>query len=349
MELNREHMLRGYPAMPECVLLRLEDTLSQIRRDAVRESPRRHARRLSFGTAILIALFAAAVGVAAGMRFGVFDFMARTFGRSGVLPEAREMVQTNLASLDLPHTELRVREAVYDGGSRRVVYSIRQKDAAAPLAEADLYDEGSGFHQALATDGVHMQCDWFYIDGTEYVMTNGTTVDVICGGEKGELLCYMDIQLSPEGIVPQDDFVVGLPLVSVGGARRTLDFAVRASAPAAGRPFVGGCASVVTVEAAAVTPVRTKISIHIEMDADASMRQYDEVCGDWSDAALVDAHGRELAALEELLSANVEEGRSIDYSYTFLPTDAAEVYLAPMVTDKDDNWLADMSRALKVK
>lgn len=349
MELNREQMLRGYPAMPECVRLRLEDTLSQIRRDAVREPPRRHARRLSFATVMLIALLAAAIGIAAGMRLGIFDFMARTFGQSGVLPEARELVQTDLASLDLPHTEVRVREAVYDGGSLRVVYSIRQKDAAAPLAEADLYDEGSGFRQALTADRVRTQCDWFYIDGMEYVMTNGTAFDQICSGENGELLCYMDIQLSPEGIVPQGDFVVGLPLVSVEGARRTLDFAVQASVLTAEHPFVSGHASVVTAEVAAVTPVRVRISIHIEMDADASMRQYDEVCGDWSDAALVDAQGRELAALEELLPANVEEGRSIDYSYTFLPTDAAEVYLAPMVADKDDNWLADMSRALKVK
>lgn len=349
MEMNRERMRKAYPPMPEKAVLRVEATLAHIRREAVRQPPRRYAKRLSFAMALTLALLLAAAGVAAGVHFGVFDFMGRMFGQSGVLPEAEKLVQSSLAQVELPNTVITVREALYDGGSLRLVYSVRQKDAAAPLTQDDLWNEDGAFRRALAGDEVSTQCDWFLLDGVRYEMTNGTAGDEIPGSENGEALCYLSIQLSPAGIVPREDFTLGLPLLGKIGEKRTVDFTVRAAAPSAPLPGIRGDGAVVTVLSASLSPVRTMITVRIQKDEGASREQYEAACASWRGAVLADAQGKELADLEELIPAHMVEGESMEYSYTFLPTDAAEAWLAPPDLDSDDLWAVDMNRALKVK
>jgi|GEM_PF-3525483 len=349
MNLNKERMRGAYPATPNVVKDSVEDTLYHIGRESAKQPPRRYARRLSFATTLLIVLVVAVVAIAAGAHFGVFDFMARMFGTSGVLPEAEKLVQTDLGSLELAHIAYNVDEAVYDGGTLHVVYSVTQKGAAAPLHKTDVYDPQSDFYQALRADQAHTECDWFYIDGTEYTMTNCTTGDTMPGENNGELLCYLDIQLASAGIVPEGDFKMQLPLVGGNGTYQTLDFTVKADQTGFESVTLYGETATVTLQSAFVSPVRTYATIHVEINAGVTAHQADETFCDWAEAELVDAQGNELASLTELIPQNLVNGKRVDYSYTFLPVKEEEVYLAPTFINEQGEWAVDMNRALPLK
>ncbi len=352
MTLNRETMLRAYPGMPSQVNGRMDATLAVIRRDAAAQNaPKRYAVRLRFATVVIaLVLLLAAIGVAAGIHFGVFDFMARMFGQSDVLPQASELVQSDLATLETEHTSIALTQAVYDGGNLRVVYSVRVKGADAPITDAELADEASAFRQALAADGVSpWGCDWFCLDGEEHSMTGGSTGDTIPGAENGEALCYLDIYLASSGIVPQGDFAVSLPIIRRGrGEITTLDFTVRAAAAPTLPPTLSANGAAVTVLSASLSPVRAYISLRIERNADTSARDFELLLADWRDAVLADARGEALCALSEWMVNSADENAA-EYTFIFLPTDAAEAYLAPTILDDNDEWLVDMSQAIRVK
>ncbi|MDD3411143.1 MAG: hypothetical protein PHY12_10085 [Eubacteriales bacterium] len=350
-ELNREQLLRAYPQTPALVNERIDGALAAIRRQS-QQPPKRYAVRLRFATAVMaLALLLAAAAVAAGVHFGVFDFMTELFGQSGVLPQAGELVQENLASLDLPHTVVTVRQAVYDGGNLRMVYSVCQKNAAAPLTADELDDPGSGFRLALAADGVSAWgCDWFYVVGVEYTMTGGSASATIPGAENGEALCYMDVYLASSGIVPTGDFKVSLPLIRRDTSERdTLDFTVKATADTF-TPLVRQVnGATVTVRSAFLSPVRSYVNLHIQIDDGISTLQGELLLADWQDATLTDAQGNELAKCSELQTLAETKGVSADYSFTFFPTDAAEVFIAPTVIDQSDYWFVDMVQAIQLK
>lgn len=346
MTLDMERMRRAYPQTPPVVHHRVEQTLSGIHREAAKQPPRRYARRLSFAVTMALVAVLAVGAVAAGAHFGVFDFMKKMFGASGVLPEAEELVQQNLASLELEHTTLNVEEAVYDGGTLQVVYSITQNDAEAPLTEQELADSQSAFNLAREADQVHTECDWFWVNGTEYCMTNCSTLDTMIGENDGELLCYLDIQLTSAGIVPDGDFTVKLPVAGGSGTYQTLDFTVQANGTDWQPVVLYSDNATVTLTSAFVSPVRIYATIHLEMDADVSLQKADETFEDWAEAELVDAQGNKLAGLTELIPENLVDGKSVDYSYTFLPVDAEEMYLAPTFINEQGEWAVDMTRAL---
>jgi len=346
MIFNTERMRCAYPQTPEIVREHVEQTLADIHREALRQPPRRYARRLSFAVTLLLVALLAAAAIAAGAHFGVFDFMAKMFGTSGVLPGAEELVQQNLGRMELAHTTLNVDEAVYDGGALHVVYSVTQNDADAPLTDQEAEDPQSTFNLAIAADQVHTECDWFYLNGTEYCMTNCSTCDTMIGENDGELLCYLDIQLASADIVPDGDFTVQLPVAGGHGVYQTLDFTVKA-AEENQQPVVLYCDNAaVTLKSAFLSPVRTYVTIHLEMNADVTLHEADETFCDWAEAELVDAQGNELAGLTELIPQNLVDGKSVDYSYTFLPVDAEEAYLAPTWINEQGEWAVDMTRAI---
>ena len=351
MTLYKERIRKAYPVMPDAVKARVEQTLSQISREAARRPPKRYARRLSFTAVLALVVVLAAGAIAAGIQFGVFDFMRNIFGASDVLPEAKQLVQTDLGMLELAHTTLRVQEAVYDGGTLHVVYSITQNGATAPLIAEDLHDAHSAFQKALAADQAHTECDWFFINGVEYGMTNASMGETAIGGNNGELLCYLNIQLASAGILPEGDFTVRLPVAGSNGQYQTLDFTVRADAQDPSRVlpgYVGGGATV-TVQSAFLSPVRAYVSLHLEMEQGATPEQVSEAFADWGDAFLVDRYGNKLSKRAEVLEHNVVSGQSVDFSYTFLPTDADEVYIAPTFINAQGEWAVDMNRALRLK
>ena len=354
MTLNHETLLRAYPTTPQQVYSRMDETLATIRRETkAANPPRRYAVRVRFATVMVaLLILLAAIGVAAGVRLGVFDFMARMFGSADVLPQASELMQNDLATLETEHTTVTLSQAVYNGGNLRVVYSVRVKGATAPLTAEELNDEHSAFREAVAAD--HLSpwgCDWFYIDGVESTMTNGSTGETIPGAENGEALCYMDIYLASSGIVPTNDFVVSLPLIRrERGDITTLDFTVKVGdmTPTAA-PALNLNGATVTVLSASLSPVRAYVNLRIERGEGTSARDFDLLLADWRDAVLVDAQGNELAALSEFQPGAREDGELAEYSFTFLPTDAAEAYLAPTIIDDNDQWVVDMTQAIRVK
>ncbi len=349
MMLDRDRLSGAYPQMPEMVKARMRSTLIRIHREAAKQPPRRTARRLSFVTTLLLALAAAAAAIAAGAHFGVFDFMAKMFGESGVLPEAQQLVQQNLGRMELAHTTLNVDEAVYDGGALHVVYSITLNDADAPLTQQEVWDPQSAFSRTLAADQALTMCDSFWLNDVEYSMTNGSTGDMMAGENNGELLCYLDIQLASDGIVPDGDFTVRLPVVGGYGVYRTLDFTVQAAEDNRQPMTLFTDTETVTLQSAFLSPVRTYVSLHVEMNADATLRQADDIFCDWAEAELVDARGAKLADLVEVIPQQLVDGRYVEYSYTFLPVDAQEAYLAPTTINEQGEWTVDMTRAIPLQ
>lgn len=352
MTLDRNTLLRAYPQTPPEVDQRLDQTLQALHRQAAHQPPKRCATRLSLATALMaLLILLAAIGVAAGVHFGVFDFMERLFGQTGMLPQANELVQEGSATKQTAHTAITLTQAVYDGGALRLVYSVRVKGATAPITADELNDADSDFCKTLAEDGVSpWGCDWFYLNGVEYGMTGGSTSAAIPGGENGEALCYMDITLASSGIVPHDDFTVSLPIIRRDtGERETLDFTVKATADAAQPPARQVKGATVTVRSAFLSPVRCYVDLHIQIDGGVSPAQGQRLLADWKDAALTDAQGNELAKCGELQTLAETKGVSADYSYTFFPTDAAEVFIAPTVIDENDRWYTDMAQAVQLK
>ena len=352
MTIHQDMLLRAYPKTPPQIHQRMDETLMTLHEQASQLPPKRHAIRLRLATVLVaLLLVLTAIGVAAGVHFGVFDFMAEFFGQTGLLPQAGELVQNELATKETAHTTIALSQAVYDGGNLRLVYSVQQKGSTAPITTDELNNPDSDFRKALAMDGVSpWGCDWFYVDGVEYAMTGGSANATIPGAENGEALCYMDIYLASSGIVPQGDFKVSLPIIRRdAGERETLDFTVKATADAF-TPLVRQVNSAtVTVQSAFLSPVRSYVNLHVQIDDDISTLQGELLLADWKDATLTDAQGNELAKCSELQTLAETKGVSAELSFTFFPTDAAEVSIAPTVIDQDDHWFADMAQAIQLK
>ena len=350
MESSRKRMLRAYPDMPQELKNQLLYTLKTIQAQA-RPYRKRTVKRLSFAGLLAAVLLIAVIAMAVGNHFGVFTFMERMPGRGGVLEGAGKLVQTELGHLDMPNTYLTAEETVYDGGCIRVVYSVQAKNLSGLPLGADLYNPESQLSKALAADGIHPDgsCDWFVLGGTEYSMTNGSTGDAAFDEESGKLYCYLEIQLASAGIIPEGDFDVRLPLAGELKARKTLDFTVKASRTAQPKASFQAGQMTVTLLNAFLSPVRAYAGVRIEMKDGSLPSQADGVFATWRDVALVDANGKEIGALADLLTVKMEDGKSVEYSYTFLPVDKEDVFLAPFTTDENDNWVGDMSQALRLK
>lgn len=351
MELNRDMLLRAYPSTPQDVKDEIAYTLRSIQTQA-RAVPKRYARRLSFATMLVLVLIVAAVAaaIAIGAHFGVFDFMSRDGRVSGVLPQAQELVQTNLGALDLPHTTITAEEALYDGGTLQVVYSIEVKNLTALPAAADLENPDNELGKALAADVIyyHSGFDWFFINGEEHVMTNGSFGDVVFDEESGKIYCYMSMQLASSGILPQGDFEVALPVAGELRDKKLLTFTMEENIGEGPKPSLDTFQEIVTVQSTFLTPVRVYINLRVEAKNNLDAKDTQYLLEDWRDAVLVDADGNEISQLVEVYPGNIEDGKASDYHYTFLPVDLAEAYLAPTIIDDDGNWVVDMDRALQV-
>lgn len=286
----------------------------------------------------LLALLTAASAMAVGMRFGVFDFMTTFFGQEEVLPQAQQLVVSDLAVAALDHTTLRVEEAVYDGGSLRVMYSVTPRD------------EGMTIEEAAAADGVKLAgCDWLKIDGQERIMPNGSAFASTLSPEGDRLLCYLEIALSSSGIACEKDLSVALPLVGMGGDAKTLDFTVPGYDAAAPLAKTQTDSVSATLLSASVSPVRCYVRLRIERLPGASAESYEAALYDWKDAYLVDNQGEKRCAPVEILTDAGEEGEWIEQTYVFSPAVVDELYFAPTVITPQDEWIIDMNHALRIK
>ena len=336
MVMNREKLMKAYPSMPENVQQRVDDTLLRLRTESAagRTAHSTPRRRLSFALVLTLALTIAAVGTAAGIRLGVFDFMTNLFGQAGVLPEAEQLVHSDLAHVSLPNSALAVEEAVYDGGNLRIVYSVRSTNPALSIEEA------------AEADGISLYgCDWFFIGGEERHMTNGSAHASRLSPEGDRWLCYLDIYLASSGIVPEGDFTVGLPLTG----KEPVTFTVPGYQVAADPIETETDTVRVTMLSASLSPVRAYARLRIEKLPGVSSQGFEAALGDWKDAYLVDAEGNMLSAPAEILTDASEEGQWIDLTYIFPPIKGEEVFFAPTIITPENEWMVDMTHALPMQ
>lgn len=352
MELNRDTLLGAYPSTPQDVKDGIAYTLHSIQTEA-RAVPKRYARQLSFATMLVLILITAALAaaIAIGAHFGVFDFMSRGGRMGGALPPAQELVQTNLGALDLPHTTITAEEALYDGGTLQVVYSIEGKNLTVTPTRADLENPDSEMGKALSADVIYYYSgfDWFLINDERHVMTNGSFDDAVFDEESGKIYCYMSIQLASSGIVPQGDFEVTLPVAGELQDKKLLTFTMKEKVGEGPKLILDTPQETITMQSAFITPVRAYINLRVEAKDGVGEIEALYLLEDWRDAVLVDAGGNEASRLVEVYPGNIEDGKASDYHYTFMPIDLDEAYLAPTIIDDDGNWVVDMDRALRVK
>ena len=286
----------------------------------------------------MVVLMTTTVALAAGVHLGVFDFMTNLFGQDTVLPQAQELVTSDLAVMELENTTLKVEEAVYDGGNLRVVYSVASNNESQTIEEAALADR-------VSLNG----CDWFLINDEEIVMTNGSYFGNLLSPEEDRMLCYMDIYLASSNIVLQEEFKVSLPLIGSGKDAEYATFTVPGYDVAENLVKTKTDSVNVTLLSSSISPVRTYARLRIERLPDVSAESYEAALYDWQDAYLVDKQGTKLSAPVEILVDGSVDGEWIEQTYVFPPVEADEIYFASTVITTQDEWIVDMNHALQIK
>lgn len=333
MVMNREKLLKAYPSVPESVQRRMEETLLKLRSEsAVQQSA--PPRKLSFVLVVALLAMIAVGGMAAGLHFGVFDFMAELLHQSGVLPQAQEMVASNLARVEGEHSILAVEEVVYDGGNLRLVYSVCSTD------------ENLSIEEAAAKDHVNLYgCDWFGFNDEKMPMTNGSFFDSMLAPDGKKLLCYLDIYMASSGMVPQGDFTITLPLIG----EEVITLTVPGYEVTTNRTAMETETVKATLLSASLSPVRAYARLRIEKQPAASAESYEAALGDWRDAYLVDGEGNKLSSPAEVMVDGCEDGKWMNLTYVFLPVESGDVFFAPTIITPENEWIVDMAHALPMQ
>lgn len=175
------------------------------------EMPQKPRGRLKPALALAMALLlvtAAAFALSGG--FGLLDPLKQAEGNRVPIPEQVQTgIRQDLASHQFSHTEVAVKEALFDGRMLRVLYSVRDLQAADTLG-----DPGSPFphdyrFEAALKDGI----SWSVLD---YCRVDGHSVDAtgagisVAGPEPGQSLTVVQFDLN--GLDLGDSFEVLLPL-----------------------------------------------------------------------------------------------------------------------------------------
>lgn len=219
MRLNPETLSGSFTDVPQGFDQSMRRAFAQIHSECAQKPPVRRARRLSFGTALLIALLLAAIAVAATLlSHSVFEMTM------GATPEnGARITQYNLAKQSFGECDVEIREAAYDGMSLYVVYSIRDRSADGLLGEADengvRYLGGTSM-PAMERDDIGWWCDHLWIDGKSVDMPNMSGGETIGGDANGEILYYMMYRLDQVDLYLDGKSVeIAMPI----GKRQALD------------------------------------------------------------------------------------------------------------------------------
>ncbi len=367
--LSREQMLAAFPKDSAIFNDAVDSALRQIHNEAALErqaaAHRQIKRVLAWGLAAVL-LLAGAFGIAEGVRLGVFDFL---LGRDTPLPQAKELVQQDLAEMRVGHTTLRATEAVYDGAAVRFVISVSNDTIDHPVAAEEA--GGGEFAAALNADGVTALYgfDWFTIDGIKHSMTGGSHGDRAAGEENDEVIVYFELLLS-EGEAgrispPASDFTLGVPVRDADTVEAQQLFIpvkvvaanlLRSIIPDAPTRFgEGETAYTVTVTDAKLSPIRNALELRVDvpdtLDEDAAW----ELISPWHAVALVDENGAEVGQAEAsyygLPRGESDEARHFNIRIEVTPVEGYPdaLFAAPMDYDENGDWRADMSRAIKLK
>ncbi len=366
MKLNQHTLGAVMPAPSEAFTRAYERALSQIERGETAQRRARPAwRRIGAIALSALLLLATAIGVAEALNLGVIDFLRNIYGPRKVqpLPEANELVQRDLCNETYNGTIVKISEAMYDGGTLRVVYSLTRPEFPNVLTEDDVYDYEGAFHQALWDSGVTVTggCDFFTIDGVEYTMTGGTSEMTSPGTHPGEVLHFLDIQLQGTGIAPTGKFEVGLKAYKGETnqdqlLRFTMDASnlkgvrmLKAEGPAAQN------GATVTVEEARLTPVYVYMRYRVDADAGLSIPEADDRMFDWMSAYPVDKDGNLLVERGEWGPVETPDRQRLQHNAVFvveynpIANPPQTLYFAPVTFDGEGNAIADMAKAIELK
>lgn len=368
---NQDEMLSAFPKDSAIFNDAVDSALRQIHREAALErqaaAPRQIKRALAWGLAAAL-LLAGALGIAEGIRLGVFDFLP---GRSDVLPQATELVQRDLAEMRVGHTTLRATEAVYDGAAVRFVLSVSNDTIDRPLTMEEAQGRDGAFAAALRADGVTAlySFDWFTIDGARHSMTGGSHGETAAGAENGEVLIYFELLLRESAgeriSAPTSDFTLGVPVRTADTqeaqqlfipVKRMAENLFRSVIPDTPTVFgEGEAAYTVTVTDARLSPIRSAVELRVDvpdtLDEDAAW----ECIRPWYAIALVDETGAEIGQAATtsygLPTDETDDARHfmIRIEVTPVETYPDALFVAPMDYDENGDWRADMSRAIQFK
>lgn len=126
MKLNSAPMKEPLDRQLSHVNWTAEDTLSVLRRMEKEEQPVKRKLSTALVFALILTLLTAAA-LAAGVT-GLLDILDSTAGGGRTLPQASELVQTDLAAIENDGAVYRIREAIYDGYAAYVLVEIEPKD-----------------------------------------------------------------------------------------------------------------------------------------------------------------------------------------------------------------------------
>ncbi|MEG0767066.1 MAG: DUF4179 domain-containing protein [Clostridia bacterium] len=204
------------PEVPAVFDLAMRRTLEEI---VSGEQARRnwtHKRR-TLVYILIAALLLTTVAMAAALRLNVFDVML------GITPAGGErLLQHNLAKASFDEVDVEIKEAAYDGISLYILYSVRDRNADAPLG---VYDPNCGYRlvseemPAMQRDKVGWWVDHIWIDGRAIDMPNMSGNMMIGSDMPGELLFYQLYRLDQEDVYLQGKTEIAMPI----GKRQSLD------------------------------------------------------------------------------------------------------------------------------
>lgn len=362
MQLNRE-MLEGTMPEPAAVFSQaFDNALLHIAQSESKPKLQSFSRR-RIAAIVLAAVLAliSVLGVAEGIRRTIFAMMAQSqpSEQAAVQPQAEALVRRDLGQLATASLDVRVTEALYDGGTLRLLYTITQRDAPTPLAAADLADPQSPFLQALRQDQVSLTGpDWFELNGEQISMPGGSRPVFAPGDQPGEAVVYLDIKLSAAGLEPEGTFDVGLPLVSGPAAQnRMISFTLKAGqlpgvvnlTPAAAAVRKG---VTVTVTDLRLSPIKVYLTYQVDLHDDVPEAAWLETLACWSNAQFVNSAGEVLLPIGVLEMSGLPTGetdvrRHLQQTLEFVSLAAYPdvLYLAPD-TPSSSSYLADMTQAI---
>ena len=207
----KETLARAFPDTPAGFHHRLACTAERIRKEN---------EKMKVKTALRLALICAlALGITGGAlaamnHYGVFNFNSYRQGDYYfTLPGAEDMIQYDLCEARAGDLLWRVKEAAYDGRVLRILYSVRDPLAPAPLTGEDVY---AAYGELCAQGGAWLECD-----GTGEIFVNDVGVDLLnvdlrFGQENGEIEGWIDCRLTSfatgEALLPEGEITVSMPL-----------------------------------------------------------------------------------------------------------------------------------------
>ena len=182
----------------------ISQDIEQMKREAAQRMAVR--RRTGIVLTMVLILVLAAAGLAAALSPQVFSFLwGHDTPNAYVQEDAAGLVKTNLGSIEKDPLEITILEAAYDGQELRVVYSVRDKSATRPYTPED----ETLLTQAAEKVKLRTICDWVVVDGADINLSDCGTNQ---GTQNGELLYYLQALMAEQGVHPEGDFRVGLPL-----------------------------------------------------------------------------------------------------------------------------------------